>query len=313
VLAMPTGMSHPVDAMENFVDYLSILDWLRDVWSFQITSVDGYPITVGKIVKGLTLMVMGYFLCRSISREIEKKLLTRLDIDSSLRHTLRTMIFYFLLVVLTLFILRLLNIPVTVFTVIGGALAIGVGLGSQNIVNNFISGLVMMIERPVKIGDIVELDGITGRVEYIGPRSSRIKTMSNTHMVVPNSTFLEKNVLNWTLSDDIVRLNVSVGVAYGTDTKVVEEALMEVVKDVEKILKFPEPSVLFKDFADSSLNFDTNFWVKMYDPLQRFKIESEVRHKINALFIDKRITIAFPQRDIHLFSEKPIPVQISDK
>ena len=306
-------MSHPIEDMENFVDYLSILDWLRDVWAFQITSVDGYPITVGKLVKGITLMIMGYFLCRSISREIEKKLLTRLDIDSSLRHTLRTIIFYFLLVVLTLFILRLLNIPVTVFTVIGGALAIGVGLGSQNIVNNFISGLIMMIERPVKIGDIVELDGLAGRVEYIGPRSTRIKTMSNTHMVVPNSTFLEKNVLNWTLSDDIVRLKVSVGVAYGTDSRLVEATLLESLKGIDKILKYPEPIVFFKDFADSSLVFDTHIWVKMYDPLQRFKLESEVRHSINAIFAEKNIVISFPQRDIHLHAEKPVQVQITDK
>jgi len=256
---------------------------------------------------------MGYFLCRSISREIEKKLLTRLDIDSSLRHTLRTMIFYFLLVVLTLFILRLLNIPVTVFTVIGGALAIGVGFGSQNIVNNFISGLVMMIERPVKIGDIVELDGLAGRVEYIGPRSTRIKTMSNTHMVVPNSTFLEKNVLNWTLSDDIVRLKVTVGVAYGRDSRLVEETLLSVVKDMEKVLKFPEPTVFFKDFGDSSLVFDTHLWVKMYDPLQRYLVESDLRHKINTVFSEKNIVISFPQRDIHLYAEKPVQVEISNK
>ncbi len=296
--------------MENIVDFLSIFDWLKDIWSFQITSVDGYPITIGKIVKGITLLIMGYFLCRSVSREVEKKLLVRLDIDSSLRHTLRTIIFYFLLIVLTLFILRLLNIPITVFTVIGGALAIGVGLGSQNIVNNFISGLIMMIERPIKMGDIIEVDGITGRVELIGPRSTRIKTTSNTHIVVPNSKFLENNVLNWTLSDDLVRLKITVGVAYGSDTKMVEETLLETVADMEKVLKYPEPAVFFTNFGDSSLDFSLVLWVKLYDPLHRFQIESEVRHKIASIFADKDISIPFPQRDLNMFTKDPLRVTI---
>ncbi len=296
--------------MENFID-INIVEWLRDIWAFHITSVDNYPITVGKIVKGITLMIMGYFLCRSLSREIEKKLLTRLDIDTSLRHTLRTIIFYFLLIILTLFILRLLNIPITIFTVLGGALALGVGLGSQNIVNNFISGLVMMIERPIKMGDIVELEGMTGRVEHIGPRSTRIKTMNNTHMVVPNSSFLERNVLNWTLSDDVVRLDIKVGAAYGTDTRLVEQTLLESLKGIEKVLKFPEPIVFFSDFGANSLDFDLYFWIKLYDPLQRFRVESEVRHRISDIFREKEIVIAFPQRDIHMFTDKPLQVNLS--
>ncbi|MCB0386710.1 MAG: mechanosensitive ion channel, partial [Bdellovibrionales bacterium] len=126
-----------------------IFGWLPDVWRFQVFVVDNKPITLGKLTTGIILLFIGYFICRSVSRQISSKVLSRLDIDQSLKHTLETVIFYIMLVILTLFVLRLLNVPITIFTVLGGALAIGVGFGSQTIVANFISGLIMMIERPI--------------------------------------------------------------------------------------------------------------------------------------------------------------------
>ena len=302
-----------MDILSVFDSFPGILEALASLFSFPLAKVDGHVISVGQVIKGVILMVMGYFLCRSLSAEIERKLLSRLDIDTALRHTLRTIIFYFLLVILTLFILRLLSIPITIFTVVGGALALGIGLGSQNIVNNFISGLVMMIERPVKMGDIIEVNGIAGRVEQIGARSTKIKTMSNTHVVIPNSSFLETNILNWTLSDDIVRLNVSVGVRYGTDSKDVEKLLLISTKDHNQILKFPQPVVLFKNFVDNALEFDLYVWVKVYDPMQRFKVESELRHTINTLFDENNIVIPFPQRDMHMYTDRPIQVSLQKK
>ncbi|MCB0391712.1 MAG: mechanosensitive ion channel, partial [Bdellovibrionales bacterium] len=293
--------------MDAILELFNNIAWesVPDFWNVSLISVDGEKITLGEVITGILLFIMGYFICRSLSKEFEQRVLSRLDIDASLKHTLKTMMFYSLLVILTLFVLRLLNIPITIFAVLGSALAIGVGFGSQNIVNNFISGLILMIERPVRVGDIIETDGLKGSVENIGARSTIIKSMDNTHYVVPNSSFLEKNVLNWTLSDDVVRTKVNVGVAYGSPVRKVEELLKKSVSNNERILKYPEPLVLFADFGDNSLNFEIYFWTKVINVMQLRMLESYVRFQIDELFNENNIVIAFPQRDIHLDTSSP--------
>lgn len=289
-----------------------ISDWIpafSDIWFTEFAQVDNTSITLALIFKGLILLVIGYFLCRSVSHAIEKRLLSHLEIDVSLRHTLGTIIFYFFLSILVLFILSLLSIPISVFTWIGGAFALGVGLGSQNIVNNFISGLVMMVERPVKVGDVVDVEGVTGIVEHIGARSTQVKSLDNTHIVVPNSSFLEKNVLNWTLSDNVIRTSIPVGVAYGSPTKLVEVLLTECAKEQESILEHPQPVVLFTDFGNNSLNFELLFWSRLHSILQLKKLESTVRHAIDNKFRQSGITIAFPQLDVHLNYVNRMPPQ----
>jgi len=293
----------------NFLSYFS---WLPDLWQLKLLVVDKKPITLADVIQGALLFVMGYFICRSLSSEIEKRLLSRLDIDTSLKATLKTIIFYAMLVVLTLFVLRLLNVPLTIFTVFGGALAIGIGFGSQNIVNNFISGLILMIERPVRVGDIIEVqsEDLKGTVEHIGARSTIIKSMDNTHFVVPNSSFLEKNVLNWTLSDDVVRTVVKVGVAYGSSVKKVEEVLRSAANANDRILKYPEPMVIFANFADNSLNFEIYFWTRVLNLMHLKLLESQMRFQIDEFFNKEGIVISFPQRDVHLDSIKPIKVEL---
>lgn len=299
--------------MDAILELFNNIAWesVPDFWNVSLISVDGEKITLGEVITGILLFIMGYFICRSLSKEFEQRVLSRLDIDASLKHTLKTMMFYSLLVILTLFVLRLLNIPITIFAVLGSALAIGVGFGSQNIVNNFISGLILMIERPVRVGDIIETDGLKGSVENIGARSTIIKSMDNTHYVVPNSSFLEKNVLNWTLSDDVVRTKVNVGVAYGSPVRKVEELLKKSVSNNERILKYPEPLVLFADFGDNSLNFEIYFWTKVINVMQLRMLESYVRFQIDELFNENNIVIAFPQRDIHLDTSSPLKIEVS--
>ena len=291
----------------QFFEYKRILAWdwsawipdLSKIWFAELAVIDNTPVTVGLICKGILLLIIGYYICRLFSREVENRLLSRLDIDISLRHTLGTIIFYFLLSILMFFILSLLKIPISVFAWIGGAFALGIGLGSQNIVNNFISGIVMMAERPVKVGDIIEVEGFLGMVEHIGARSTQIKSLDNTHIIVPNSSFLEKNILNWTLSDDLIRTVVSVGVGYGSPTKKVEEILKDCVKKYVLILEDPEPLVLFTNFGSSSLDFDLIFWTELQSIGALRKLESDVRHAIDTAFKEHGITIPFPQLDVH--------------
>ncbi|MCB0421199.1 MAG: mechanosensitive ion channel [Bdellovibrionales bacterium] len=293
------------------IDWVDVFEIVKSLWHFKVVTVNEKSfLTLGQLITGIVLLVLGYFICRRLSRIITKKFISKLDIEDALKVTIETAVFYVLLVILTLFVLRLLKVPTEIFTVIGGALAIGVGFGTQNIVNNFFSGLILMIERPIRVGDFVEVDGIFGSIEAIGARSTRIKSMDNTHVVVPNASFLEKNVLNWTLSDSLVRSSVKVGVAYGSDTKKVRDLLLEAVNEQEFVLKFPKASLLFSDFADSSLNFEVFFWTKLKDVLQIKQIQSQIRFRIDDLFRQNNVVISFPQRDVHLDTLKPLQIEM---
>ena len=161
-----------------------------------------------------------------------------------------------------------------------------------------------------KIGDLVEVNETFGQVESIGARSTSIKTFDNFHIIVPNSTFLESNVINWTHTDTLVRISLVVGVAYGSPTRRVEELIQQAVRELEKVVIPPEPTVLFDDFGDSALIFEALFWIIMKRPMDRRRALSDVRFRIDELFRENGIVIAFPQRDVHLDNLKPLRVRL---
>jgi potassium efflux system protein len=181
--------------------------------------------------------------------------------------------------------------------VAGGAIAIGIGFGSQAIVNNFVSGLILMIERPIKVGDLIVYADTPGRVEKIGPRSTRIRTLDNVHLIVPNSRLLENNVFNWTLGDDVVRTRVAIGVTYGTPTREVEKLLLELMDAQPEILKHPRPLVLFEEFAGDALRFQAEFSIKLSPLVDERVVRSNLRHAIDAEFRRRGIVLAYPPRD----------------
>jgi small-conductance mechanosensitive channel len=202
------------------------------------------------------------------------------------------------------------HIPLTVFTMIGGAVALGVGFGSQNIVNNFISGLILHAERPVRVGDLIQFNDQFGVVEEIGPRSTRVITPSNLEVIVPNSSLLESNVVNWTLSNRMVRSRVRVGVAYGSPTRELSRLLVQAAAESEMVLPSPEPFVLFTDFAENSLNFELHFWIQMSTITEHQRIESEIRYRIEESFSRAGISMPFPQRDVHLQLNRPLDIRL---
>jgi len=274
---------------------------LKDIWNFPILTVENNSITLGTITVGLILLVLGVMLAKYLSRKISRKILIKTGLDKSIRHSLESMFFYIFLIFFSLFAMRMANLPITIFTVIGGALAIGIGFGSQNIVNNFISGIILMIERPIKVSDFIEIDGLFGVVQDIGTRSTVVRSFGNKHIIVPNSSFLEKNVLNWTYqADNEARLHITVGVAYGSDTALVKKLLLEAVKTEKRVLKHRELLVLFKDFGDSSLVFECYFWIRLQETMDRQIVESNIRFKIDQLFRENHVKIPFPQRDVHI-------------
>ena len=206
--------------------------------------------------------------------------------------------------------MSLLRIPLTAFAFISGAVAIGVGFGAQNIINNFISSWILMSERPVRIGDFVEIDNSAGVVEMIGNRSTRIRRTDGVHMLVPNSQMLERIVVNWTLIDKSIRSMVRVGVAYGSPARKVAELIRQAVVENPNVLEDREPVVVFEDFGDSTLVFEAYFWAELSNQREQRQIRSEVRFRIDELFRENDIVIAFPQRDVHLGSLAPLEVRV---
>lgn len=298
----------------------SIGDWLREAWGVstglwgtELFVVQERSITVGRMVTGIALLLVGLWLSRAASTVLGRIILPRIGLNEGATAAVQALIFYALLVTIALFALRLINIPLTVFTVLGGALAIGIGFGSQNLMNNFISGLIILAERPVRVGDLIEVGDLHGIVQHIGARSTRVLTPNNIDIIVPNSSFLESNVTNWTLTEDRVRSSVSVGVAYGLPTRDVMKLMKKAADDHGKVLEKPAPIVLFEDFGDNALLFTLVFWIRMRRMMDRRIVESDLRLRINELFKDAGITIAFPQRDIHLDTLSPLQVRIADR
>jgi small-conductance mechanosensitive channel len=283
------------------------------VWNFVLVrSADGKTplVTVGTLFGGLLLMGLGYVAAGMISRWIGAKLLSRFGLNQTARAPLQSISYYVLLVTFGMLTLNILNVPITVFSFAGGALAVGVGFGSQNIVNNFISGLILIAERPIRVGDVIEIDGRIGRVTEIGARSTKLATGTNFEVIVPNSKFLESQVVNWTLTDDRICTDIKVGVAYGSPLREVERILLQVANEHPGVLKDCETSVVFEDFAADSLVFSLRVWLKLLSSSKR-EVESDIRFRIDELFNEAGIVIAYPQRDVHLNVMRPLEVRLA--
>ena len=287
-----------------------VFDDARDVWSFEVTRTEDRSITVGRITSAILAFLIGLVVARLLAHGVAARLLRRFRVDAGAASAYQSLIYYGFVGVAFLLALRSVDIPLTAFALLGGALAIGLGFGSQNIVNNFISGLILLAERPIKKGDIVQVDATSGTVERIGLRSTRVLTGQNIHVIVPNSAFLETNVTNWTHTDSVVATKITVGVAYGTPAREVEKLLLRAVSEQPGILARPAPSVLFTAFGENALQFEVNFRVDLRASRDRSNIESELRYCIDGLFREAGVAMAFPQRDVHLDAAAPIPVRL---
>ena len=286
--------------------------WMVAAWEFEITESEGKAITVKKVVIGLALLLFGYLISRAIASVMAYKVLPRFGVSHAAASVLRSVMLYAMVVALFFVSLDVVNVPLTFFAFFGGAAAIGLGFGSQNLLNNFISGLILLVERPIRVGDLVNVEGIDANVEHIGARSTRVRTGSNLEILVPNSKFLENNVTNWTLSDTRIRTSVSVGVAYGSPVNEVIERLKQVIREQDNVMLTPEPIVLFQDFGDSSLAFEVHFWVQMKRIMDGAKVRSSVRAAIDEDFRKAGIVIAFPQRDVHIDMSSPLEVRLKN-
>jgi small-conductance mechanosensitive channel len=255
--------------------------------------------TVGELIAAPLALLMGIILIKWGARLIVGKLIKR-GANADVVQLIKRIFYIVAILVLAVTTLDFLNVPITAFAFLSGAVAIGFGFGAQNIINNFISGWILMWERPIKIGDFLEVENAKGRVEAINTRSTRIRRIDGVHMLIPNSKLLENTVVNWTLMDNLTRTMVRVGVAYGSPCKQVHDLMLKAVNEQEDILNDPASLVLFEDFGDSALIFEAYFWVNASKDRDLRVVRSNVRFRIDELFEQHNIVIAFPQRDIHL-------------
>lgn len=267
-------------------------------------------VSLGSIIQALILFVIAYLIASNIFRRIQHMLVHRGMIGENQARTLKNWIMLLVAFLLALATLNWLNIPVTIFAFLAGALAIGVGFGTQTIIKNFISGIILLFERKIRVGDIVEVDSTVGVVSEINTRSSIIRGFNGVESLVPNALFLENRVVNWTLNNRHLLREIKIGVAYGSPTQEVIDILRGVAERHGLILKKPEPFATLSGFGDNSLDFTLYFWVEIQEGNNRLVIDSDLRIMIEKCLREAGISIPFQQRDLHLGTSKPLQIQI---
>jgi len=268
-------------------------------FNITVISIEDQPITIGEIFLIPVLLVIGIYLTKWFVQIMTNRLTTQ-HTDPNIIHLLRRIFYIIAITILIITTLDLINVPITAFAFLSGAIAIGFGFGAQNIINNFISGWILMWERPIRIGDFLEVEDAKGVVEEINTRSTRIKRVDGVHMLIPNSKLIENTVINWTLVDRLVRTTVRVGVSYGSPVKKVAELILQAAVEQKEVLSTPTPLVSFEDFGDNALIFDINFWIHSNVEGGLRIIRSKIRFRLAELFEEHNIVVAYPQRDVHL-------------
>lgn len=270
---------------------------LRSATEFRIGSIS---FSLIGILTGLLVFIAGYFLTRKFQKWLDDSVMARGRVDSGVRNSIRVAVGYCGLALAAIIGISAAGIDLSNLALVAGALSLGIGFGLQNIVSNFVSGLILLAERPFKVGDWIVAGTVEGTVKKISVRATEIETFQRQTVVLPNSELINSAVGNWTLRNRTARVEIPVGVAYGTDPELVRSVLLEIGKGHPQALKNPEPHVLFLNFGDSSLDFELRLFLSDVDHF--LTIRSEIRFQIAEAFAAHSIEIPFPQRDIHIKS-----------
>ena len=285
------------------VELSNILDFIVAILNFKLITVGETHISLVTIIV-MVIVVYASTKIASITRKyFDTNVFPRFNIDEGVRFTLSKLIGYLIITIGIVIALQGLGIKLTALTVLAGVLGVGIGFGMQNITANFVSGLAILFERPIKEGDMIRIGTHIGTVKKINLRATVIQTIFNEHLIVPNSEFINSIVENMSYGDIKIRIKVDVGVAYDSDPFYVREALLEAVRKTDLILSHPEPTILFREFGDSALNFQVLAWVR--SPELRFRAESDLHFAIVEEFNRRGIIIPFPQRDVYIKQMPP--------
>ena len=263
-------------------------------------NLGSHRISVGLLIVSAAILYGSFLTSWILQKLLMDEVLYRRRVEKGVRLSITRLIHYAILVVGFLLVLSTLGFEVTKITIMLSALGVGIGFGLQGVVNNFVSGLILLFERPVRVGDYIELGGKWSEIKRIGLRATTVQTFDQADVIIPNADLVTNPVTNWTLSDRQARLIIPVGVAYGSDVSLVMETLTACAKDHEMVAAFRPPQVLFLSFGESSLDFELRVWVTDAD--HRLKVRSDLHQEIDRRFREAKIEIAFPQRDLHLRS-----------
>lgn len=252
---------------------------------------------------GFLFFLLVYF-TKKLKAVFVSQVLSKYTSDIGISQSIGTIIQYVVIIIGAFVIIQNVGINLGSLNVLAGALGVGIGFGLQNVANNFISGLIILFERPIKVGDRIDVGNIAGDVVKISARSTMVNTNDNISVIVPNSEFINQRVINWSHNDRNVRFHVPVGVSYNEDPAQIKKLLLEVASKNKNVLKRPAPDVLFTEYADSSLNFDLMVWTSTYIN-KPIILKSQLYYEIFEKFKEYDIEIPFPQRDLHIRSGFP--------
>ncbi|TYP93714.1 Mechanosensitive ion channel [Fodinibius salinus] len=287
------------------------LDYLHYFLNLKLFTVSGVSVTVATIALFIFLLVSFISLGIFVRRMLNQRILQKFRIDKGTSYTLSRIIQYIIISVGVLISFNVVGINLRSLTVIFGLLSVGIGFGLQNVTSNFISGLIILFERPISVGDRVMVNNIEGDITEINIRSTMVRTINNISIIVPNSEFVSKDVINYSHGDTTYRLDLEVGVAYGSDLDTVIKALEEVAAQNKFVMKKPEAEVHLVEFGESSWNMQLRAWIEdvKYHP----KVRNQLNQAIVRAFKEYDIVIPFPQRDLHVRSSESFPVRDTNK
>jgi potassium-dependent mechanosensitive channel len=318
------GVSAKADTLHGWkLAALRMVGLMKQVWNFELFAVEdstvvegktittSYGVTVGKSIGILLLYAFAYWLFAMLTRVLERLMVMRFKVDPQVASVMRRWLMIAVSIVLVILILNLARIPLTAFAFMGGALAIGIGFGTQTIIKNVISGIIILFERKVRVGDIVAIGGTTGYVTAVDLRASTVRSFDGVEALVPNSTFLENQVVNWTYSNSRIRREVRIGIAYGSSVRQASDVILGCAEEHGQVLKDPPPEVFLEDFADSAILLVLVFWVELGPNLMGRRVDSDLRFMMEKRLAAAGITIPFPQRDVHLKVGEALPVRMA--
>ncbi len=279
---------------------MNLIKDINKIISFKLFSIGGTPITIKSFLI-FVLVLLGTYIASKWIRKIIDKALEKKGVKSNERYPLIKLSHYIIVVLGIYIAFNSIGIPLTGLLAAAGIFGVVLGFGLQSITSNLVSGIILLGEGTLKVGDLVEVGNQFGEVVDTSVRSTTVKTFDNYHVLVPNEEFFTKPFINYTYSDKKVRLDIPIGVSYVSDVEKVRELLLDIASENEKILEKPEPMVFFKEHGDSSLNFKLKCWVAT--PFNRKRTKSELNFEINKRFREENIEIPFPQRDVWIKEE----------
>ena len=320
IVKMRVGTMKLGEQAQGWEDIL--LGYLQRIWSFEILSVedilvvDGQrivehrPVTIGKVVQAVLILTIGLWFASWLAGLFSRIVFPFSMMQGQRRLLIEKILRIGMIVGVVVLALITVKIPLTVFAFLGGAIALGLGFGAKNLLNNFIGGFILLGESSIRVGDRIELEGNEGIVKLIGYRCTRVRRLDGVEILIPNSQLLERSVTNMTLSDRYLRKTIKVGVAYGSPTREVHALLLAVVRGNDQVVVDPPPVVVFEDFGNDALIFSAYFWLDLASLKDFREVISELRHALSERLAEKGFEMAFPQRDVHLSVKTPLAVNV---